>query len=117
MCVFYRRKSYIVKKEFVTVFNELFHEINLPNQLKNGSRLVGRWMLDADDDAMEIFAIWEYDCYEDYARIESSIRNDYEHVNRVLGWYNRHGGKEFVQNSFFVEAKNEAIISTLSNTN
>ncbi|WP_391205268.1 cytoplasmic protein [Psychrobacillus sp. L4] len=98
--MFFRRKSYIMKKEFVATFNELFNEINLPNQLKNGSRFVGRWMLGADDDKIEIFAIWEYDSYEDYVRIESNIRNDSEHVNRVLGWYNHHGGKEFVQNTF-----------------
>lgn len=114
--MFYRRKSYIVKKEFVSTFNELFNEINLPNQLKNGSRLVGRWMLDADDNEVEIFAIWEYDSYEDYMRIESSIRNDHEHGNRISSWYNHHGGKEFVQNTFFVEAKNEVIISTLKTT-
>ncbi len=39
--MFYRRKYYIVKSEFVEVFNDLFNHVNLPNQLKHGSRLIG----------------------------------------------------------------------------
>ncbi|QFG00691.1 hypothetical protein PB01_18875 [Psychrobacillus glaciei] len=46
-----------------------------------------------------------------------NTRNDIERVNRVLGRYKHHGGKEFVQNTFFIEAKNESILSTLKTTN
>ena len=113
--MFYRRKFYIVKKEFVQNFNKFFKEVNLPNQLRNGSRLVGRWMLDAKEDNVEIFAIWEYDSYEDYVRIESTIRNDQEHVSRVKNWYDEHGGKEYVQQTYFVQVKNESLTSTLDN--
>ena len=35
--MFYRRKYYIVKNEFVEIFNEHFNNTNLPNQLKYGS--------------------------------------------------------------------------------
>lgn len=42
--MFFRRKYYVVNNDFVEVFNKHFIENNLPNQLKNGSRLVGRWM-------------------------------------------------------------------------
>ena len=111
--MFYRRKFYIVKKEFVENFNRHFNEINLPNQLKNGARLVGRWMLDVREDNVEIFAIWEYDKYEDYVQIEKRIRSDREHVDRVNSWYEEHGGKEYVQRTFFVQTKNEYLTSTL----
>ncbi len=47
--MFYRRKSYIVKSDFVEVFNKHFNETNLPNQLKRGAKLVGRWMHQNDD--------------------------------------------------------------------
>lgn len=112
--MFYRRKFYIVKEVFVENFNRLFNEINLPNQLKNGSRLVGRWMLDVKENNVEVFAIWEYDSYEDYVRIESNIRSDQEHVARVKNWYDEHGGKEYVQQTFFVEVKNEALSCTVN---
>lgn len=112
--MFYRRKFYIVKKEFVENFNRLFNEINLPNQLKSGSRLVGRWMLNATEDNVEIFAIWEYDNYEDYVRIEANIRGDRDHVDRVNRWYNEHGGKEYVQQTFFLQVKDEALTCTLN---
>ena len=38
--MFYRRKFYIVKNDFVEKFNEHFDKTNLPNQLKYGARLV-----------------------------------------------------------------------------
>ncbi|TKI20624.1 cytoplasmic protein, partial [Bacillus cereus] len=41
--MFYRRKYYVVKNEFIEVFNDHFNNTNLPNQLKHGSRLIGRW--------------------------------------------------------------------------
>ena len=111
--MFYRRKFYIVKKEFVEHLNQLFNEINLPNQLKNGSRLVGRWMLDVQEGNVEIFAIWEYDSYEDYMRIESTIRKDPKHVACIKNWYDEHGGKEYVQQTYFVQVKNEALTCTV----
>ncbi|TKH07039.1 cytoplasmic protein, partial [Bacillus wiedmannii] len=52
--MFYRRKYYIVKNEFVEIFNEHFTNTNLPNQLKHGSRLIGRWMKDNNDGTTEI---------------------------------------------------------------
>ncbi|MGM2842348.1 NIPSNAP family protein, partial [Bacillus cereus group sp. Bce002] len=38
--MFYRRKYYVVKNEFIEVFNDHFNNTNLPNQLKHGSRLI-----------------------------------------------------------------------------
>ncbi|WP_208586878.1 NIPSNAP family protein [Gracilibacillus suaedae] len=111
--MFYRRKFYIVKKEFVEIFNSHFHNTNLSNQLKHGARLVGRWMKENDDDTVEIFAIWEYDTYEEYLNIESKVRSDKAHVKRVQDWYQKNGGRERVFNDYFLEVKNEAIESTV----
>lgn len=34
----------MVKKESAPVFNDHFNNTDLPNQLKHGARLIGRWM-------------------------------------------------------------------------
>jgi acylphosphatase len=111
--MFYRRKFYTLKSEFAEVFNNLFNNINLPNQLKYGSRLVGRWMKDNNDGTVEIFAIWEYDSYEDFLKIEEKVRSDAAHVQRINKWYDANGGKEFVQKEYFIEVRNEALESTI----
>ncbi|MCM3638465.1 NIPSNAP family protein [Sporosarcina luteola] len=111
--MFYRRKFYTVKKEFVGIFNQHFSNTNLPNQLKHGSRLIGRWMKENEDNTVEIFAIWEYDSYEDYVEIETKIRNDHAHVGRVKDWYAKHGGREHVLKEYILEVENEAITSTV----
>jgi hypothetical protein len=111
--MFYRRKFYIVKNEFVAVFNAHFNETNLPNQTKYGARLVGRWMTPHDDATTEIFAIWEYDNYETYQEIEANVRGDSEHVERIKNWYEKHGGREHVYQEYILEVRNEEIKSTL----
>ena len=114
--MFYRRKFYIVKNVFVESFNKLFTEINMPNQLKHGARLTGRWMLPHDETTTEIFAIWEYDSYEDYIEIENHVRSDQEHLHRIKNWYEENGGKEYVQKEYFVEVRNEKLYSTIDNS-
>lgn len=111
---FYRRKLYIVKNEFVDIFNAHFNETNLPNQLKHGARLIGRWMVPNGEDTTEIFAIWEYDSYEDYVKIENNIRSDQAHVERVQEWYGKHGGRDHVINNYLLEVRNEALKATLN---
>jgi NIPSNAP len=111
--MFYRRKYYVIKKEFIEIFNDHFNDTNLPNQLKHGSRLVGRWMKDNGDDTVEIFAIWEYDSYEEYVRIETNVRNDEAHLQRIQGWYEKHGGRAHVLREYIVEMRNEALVSTV----
>lgn len=111
--MFYRRKFYIVKNEFIDTFNRLFNEINLPNQLKHGSRLTGRWMLPHDETTTEVFAIWEYDSYEDYVNIENNVRSDSEHVKRIQKWYEEHGGRDYVHKEYFVEVRNEKLTTTI----
>ncbi|GGE70761.1 NIPSNAP family protein [Priestia taiwanensis] len=111
--MFHRRKYYIIKKEFVEIFNNHFNETNLPNQLKHGARLVGRWMRDNEDDTVEIFAIWEYDSYEEYVRIEKNVRSDEAHLQRIQEWYEKHGGRAHVIREYIVAMQNEAIVSTV----
>jgi hypothetical protein len=111
--LFYRRKFYIVKSDFVDAFNDHFNKTNLPNQLKHGARLVGRWLKPNDDDTTEIFAIWEYDSYEDYEKIEASVRSDEPHKHRIRDWYEKFGGRERVYTEYILEVRNEAIKSTV----
>lgn len=112
--MFYRRKYYIVKNDFVEKFNEHFNKTNLPNQLKYGARLVGRWMKDNKDNTTEIFAIWEYDSYDDYVRIENNIKGDIVHVKRIKEWYEKNGGRDHVLTEYILDVKNEALVSTLN---
>ena len=112
--MFYRRKYYIVKANFIEEFNNHFNQTNLPNQLKNGARLVGRWMKDNQDGTIEVFAIWEYDSYEDYQIIESNIKSDRQHLQRIKDWYEKNGGREHVYSEYILEVKNEEILSTLN---
>jgi len=111
--LFYRRKFYIVKNEFVDIFNAHFYETNFPNQIKHGARLVGRWMAPSYEDTTEIFAIWEYDSYEKYKEIETIIRGNVEHKSKINKWYEENGGKEHVYRQCILEAKNEQIFSAL----
>lgn len=114
--MFYRRKQYIVKSDFAETLNTHFITTNLPNQLKHGSRLIGRWMKANQDNTTEIFAIWEYDSYEDYLSIESKIIKDEVHLSRIKEWYEKNGGKEHVFKEYILQVKNEALESTLSQT-
>ncbi|QUG84378.1 NIPSNAP family protein [Bacillus nitratireducens] len=111
--MFYRRKYYVVKNEFIEIFNNHFNDTNLPNQIKYGSRLIGRWMKDNNDGTTEVFAIWEYDSYEDYEAIETKIRSDKMHVRRINDWYEKHGGKEYVLQEYILEIKNEVLFCTV----
>lgn len=112
--MFYRRKFYIVTSDFADIFNEHFNKTNLPNQLKYGARLVGRWMKANDNETTEIFAIWEYDSYEDYERIEADVRGDELHKQRIRDWYEKLGGRERVYDQYILEVRNEFIESTVA---
>ncbi|MFZ3579982.1 NIPSNAP family protein [Virgibacillus sp. DJP39] len=111
--MFYRRKSYLIKKDFVETFNTHFNKTNLPNQIKYGSRLVSRWMKENDNDTVEIFAIWEYKSYEDYREIESKIQSDKVHLKRIKDWYEQNGGREYIRSEYILEMKNDFLESTV----
>lgn len=61
--MFYRRKTYRVTPDQVAPFTAFFEQYLLPNQLKQGARLVGRWVTEAQD---EIVAMWEYESREEF---------------------------------------------------
>ncbi|PKR76819.1 cytoplasmic protein [Halalkalibacillus sediminis] len=111
--MFYRRKYYILEKDFAEAFNKHFNDNLLPTQLKYGSKLVGRWMVPVDHDRVEIFAIWEYESHEGYLKIEKQVRADKAHVERVTKWYDEHGGRDYVVNNLIHIVKNEEIIDTV----
>ena len=111
--LFYRRKYYEVKNEFVEILNAHFTETNLPNQIKHGARLVGRWMSPKTETTTEVFAIWEYDSLEKYEEIEAKVRSDMDHLERIRSWYNKYGGRDYVFKEYLVEMKNEELISTV----
>ncbi|HWL22491.1 MAG TPA: NIPSNAP family protein [Ureibacillus sp.] len=110
--MFYRRKFYIVTADFIEEFNNHFNQTNLPNQLKHGTRLVGRWMKQQNDNTYEVFAIWQYNSYEEYIKIESNIKKDTEHLQRIEEWYAKNGGREQMS-KYNLEVRNEEIVSTL----
>jgi hypothetical protein len=67
----YRVKIYNVIPEKLETFNDFFKTYLYPNQLKHGSRLVGRWV---DHSKTKITAIWEYGSVQQYEEIEKNIR-------------------------------------------
>lgn len=69
----YKRKTYRVLPEKASEFTTFFDEYLLPNQLKNGAKLIGCWVTETKD---EIISIWEYPSYAEYLKIEERIRND-----------------------------------------
>jgi hypothetical protein len=91
-------------------FNEHFNQTLLPAQLIYGSRLVGRWATEEKDGVVEIFAIWEYGSYEDYEKIESQVKSDKEHVDRVQAWFDKIGREKL--KTFFKEKIKEEFIET-----
>ena len=85
----------------------------MPNQLSNGTRFISRWMKKCDEMTTEIFAIWEYDRYEEYIEIETKIRQDQDHLAKIKQWYEHHGGRDYVLSNYIVEVKDEDLISTV----
>ncbi|QOS78521.1 NIPSNAP family protein [Paenibacillus sp. JNUCC31] len=120
----YRRKPYVVASSFVEEFNALFNDILLPSQLKYGARLIGRWHQHMDDETSEIFAMWEYDTFEQYEEIEHKIKSDNEHIIRVQERFDQIGRNRYkevfrkdIKQDFFEStvAREKTILKTLCN--
>lgn len=73
----FRRRIYRVRPEQVAPFTAFFEEYLLPNQLKQGATLIGRFVTEAQD---EIMALWGYESYEQYERIREAVRQDPLHA-------------------------------------
>ncbi len=72
----YRKKTYEIDPAYLEAFNDFFHTYLLPNQWKHGAKLVGRWV---SKDQRHITAIWEYESFEAYEKIEALVRSDEMH--------------------------------------
>ena len=70
-------------------------------------------MKDNKDNTTEIFAIWEYDSYDNYIEIENNVKGDNAHVKRIKEWYEKNGGREHIFTEYILEVKNEELVSTL----
>jgi 8-oxo-dGTP diphosphatase len=75
--VIYRRKTYKIRPDMAEQFTAFFEQYLLPNQLKHGASLVGRWLTESRD---EIVALWEYPSHEAYQRIQAAVRQDPMHI-------------------------------------
>lgn len=109
----YRRKTYIIESSFIEEFNALFNEILLPAQLKYGARLIGRWMVNKDEESTEVFALWEYDSFQQYEDIEANIKNDEEHVKRVQRRFDELG-RDRIKKVLKEDIKQQFIESTVA---
>ncbi|GKU80800.1 NUDIX domain-containing protein [Niallia sp. NCCP-28] len=89
--MFYMREVYRILPNQLNKFNDFFHKYLLPNQLKNGAKLMGRWTTELQD---EIIAIWEYPNYEEYLKIEDRVVKDEMH--KRLKTQQHQDGKMFI---------------------
>lgn len=71
--MFYRRETYRVRPEKLHELNEFFHKYVLSNQVKNGAKLIGRWVTEEND---EVVVMWEYPSFEEYLKIEERVLKD-----------------------------------------
>jgi 8-oxo-dGTP diphosphatase len=69
----YRRRLYRIRPESLAAFTAFFAEFLLPNQLKHGATFIGRWVNEAQD---EVMALWAYESREAYERIQAAVRQD-----------------------------------------
>lgn len=69
----YRRRIYRIRPVQLAPFTAFFEEFLLPNQLKHGATLVGRFVTEAKD---EVMALWAYESHEAYERIQAAVRQD-----------------------------------------
>lgn len=67
----YRIRTYVINPNKLQAFNTLFYKYLLPNQLKFGATLVGRFV---SQDKTKIIAIWSYQSMEQYQLIENKIK-------------------------------------------
>lgn len=72
----YRRKTYRIRPEKLDAFTDFFHTYLYPNQIRHGAKLVGRWVNEAQD---EVVAIWAYKDRQQYEEIEQSIKKSELH--------------------------------------
>jgi 8-oxo-dGTP diphosphatase len=79
-----KRKSYRIKPEMLNEINHFFHTYVYPIHIKNGAKLIGRWVNEHRD---EILVIWEYISLDHYDRIQSFLNDSgkYQIALKELG--------------------------------
>jgi 8-oxo-dGTP diphosphatase len=94
----FKRKTYRVKPEKLNEINNFFHTNVYPLHVKNGAKLVGRWVNDTKD---EILVIWEYSSMEHYERIISLIENskEYQSAMKDLGEFCTETDNDFMSST------------------
>ncbi|MBM4764813.1 NUDIX domain-containing protein [Bacillus sp. B15-48] len=71
--MFYNREIYKILPEKAEEFCDFFEQYIMPVQIKNGSKLVGKWLTESRD---EVMVIWEYPSIEEYRKIIERVSND-----------------------------------------
>jgi 8-oxo-dGTP diphosphatase len=91
--MYYRKERYKVLPEKVEEFQQFFEQFLLPVQVKNGAKIVGKWLTESK----EVMVIWEYPSLEEHHKIQQRVNKDdmtktmQEHVHRF--------GKPYLQSS------------------
>ncbi|MCT2536212.1 NIPSNAP family protein [Aquibacillus koreensis] len=73
----YRIRTYKIDPTKYNTFTDFFHKYLLPNQKTFGSKLIGRWVNEKQN---QIMAIWEYESKEHYEEIEKKIKKTPLHL-------------------------------------
>ena len=69
MKMIFKRNTYRIKPEKLIEINNFFHTNVYPVHIKNGAKLIGRWVNETKD---EILVIWEYRSTEHYGEDRKS---------------------------------------------
>ncbi|WP_064093531.1 NIPSNAP family protein [Rossellomorea aquimaris] len=73
----FRIRTYHIKPTKLKEFNDFFHEYLLPNQIRFGAALIGRWV---NKEKSTIIAIWRYESISHYHQIEEQIKSSKLHT-------------------------------------
>ena len=92
--MYHRRETYKVLPDKIEEFQQFFEQFLLPVQVKNGARLVGKWLTESKD----VMVIWEYPSLEEYRKIQQRVHKD-EMVKKMQEYILR-SGKPYLQSSF-----------------
>jgi len=92
--MYHRRETYKVLPDKIEEFQQFFEQFLLPVQVKNGARLVGKWLTESKD----VMVIWEYPSLEEYRKIQQRVHKD--EMMKKMQEYILRFGKPYLQSSF-----------------
>ncbi len=79
--VIYRRETYRIRPGMADQLTRYFEECLLPDRLRHGATLVGRWVSESQDEAV---AIWAYADREECEQAEATLRHDPRELDRLV---------------------------------